>query len=260
MAHNVTEKPNTGVWFLRYMLYAICYMLYLFHGTDTKKAHDKAYGLAQSLLQKKPDASLFSLGKDEWNRDRIAELLQSHGLFMANYIVFVDMRPFLVDDVEILLSYAKEIKESPHIFIVLGEKIDKKTLKEFEKCSQKIQDYSFSVEEEKKDFRMTDALGNRDKKSLWVLYQEALRKGVEIEKIHGSLYWQIKNMLLALNSKNAEEAGMKAFPFSKARQSLKNYSAEEISELSFNFIDAYHKVRMGKGDLETNLERVILSL
>lgn len=235
-------------------------MLYLFYGTDTKKSHDKAYGLAQSLLQKKPNASLFSLAKDEWSRDRIVELLQSQGLFMGNYIVFVDMRAFLVDDMEILFSYAKEIGESPHIFIILGEKIDKKTLKEFENFSQKIQKHNIPAEKEKRDFRMTDALGNRDKKSLWVLYQQALRTGKEPEELHGLLFWQVKNMLLALNSKNAEDAGMKPYPYTKAKQSLKNYSKEDLHKLLLALVSEYHNVRLGKGELETGLEKVILGL
>lgn len=235
-------------------------MLYLFHGTDTKKAHDKAYGLAQSLLSKKPDASLFSLGKDDWNKDRIAELLQSQGLFMGNYIVFVDMRSFLADDTDVFMSYIHEIKESPHIFIVLGGKIDKKILKEFEKKSQKVQEYSIPAPEEKKDFRMTDALGNRDKKNLWVLYQEALRMGKEAEEIHGLLFWQVKNMLLALNSKTAEEAGMKPYPYTKAKQALKNYSKEDLYNLSQALVYEYHNARLGKGELETGIEKVILGL
>lgn len=235
-------------------------MLYLFHGTDTKKTHDKAFGLAQSLLSKKPDASLFTLGKDEWSKERLAELLQSRGLFMGNYIVFIDSRSFVAEDFEIATLFLGEMKESPHVFIVLSLKLDKKILGEFEKQAHKVVEHSIVAEEEKRDFRMTDSLGSRDKKSLWVLYQEALRIGKEPEEIHGLLFWQVKNMLLALNSKTAEEAGMKPYPFTKAKQSLKYYSPEELHNLSFCLVDAYHTARLGRGDLETALERVILEI
>lgn len=235
-------------------------MLYVFHGNDTAKAHDKAHALGSSLLIKKPDASLHTLDSETWTKDAFNSLLLGQGLFEQKYIVLLDTRSFLKESFEELFEKLPQVKDSPHIFIFLGGKLDVKSLKDLSKHAEKVQEYTKEEVREERDFRMTDALGERDKKRLWVLYQEALRKGREPEEIHGLLFWQIKNMLLASRSKNAEEAGMKAFPFSKAKQSLKHYSAEELNVLSSNMVTLYHHARAGKTDFTLGLEKLILSL
>ncbi len=235
-------------------------MLYLFHGNNTVKTHDKAYSLAQNLLAKKPDASIFTLNTEGWHKDRLVELLQSQGLFMGNYIVCVDIRAFSADDLATVVDFAKDMKNSSHVFIILSTSVSKKTLQAFERHADKIQEYSDVAREDKRDFRLTDTLVLKDKKKLWTLYREALALGKEIEEIHGLLYWQVKNMLLVSKSKNPEEAGLKPFVFSKTKQALQKYKIEEIENLSFNMVRVYHEARQGRVDFEVGLERVLLSL
>ncbi len=235
-------------------------MLYVFYGQDSAKAHDKAQALSHNLLQKKPDASLFNLDSETWAEEKLSELTQSQGLFEKKYIVCIDARAFLKESLEGLVERLPQIKESPHICIVVAAKLDVKTLKVFTKYAEKIQEFGVVEKEEKRDFRMTDALGSRDKKRLWVLYREAIDQGKEPEEIHGLLFWQIKNMIIAAESKDASEAGLNPFVFRKAKESLKYYSKEDLCAVSSRMITVYHEARQGKIDFVLGLEKLLLTL
>ena len=211
-------------------------MLYVFYGQESNKAHDKAQGLAKQLLQKKPDASFFNLDVETWSENKLLELIESQGLFEKKYIVSVDARSFSKEYMDGLVEKLSFMQESSHIVIVVLGKIDVKSLKTFSKYAEKIQEFKGVETEEKRDFRMTDALGSRDKKKLWVLYREAMDQGKEIEEIHGLLYWQVKNMISAYVSKTADEAGLKPYPFSKSKQSSKYYSLKDLQTLSSNMV------------------------
>ena len=109
-------------------------------------------------------------------------------------------------------------------------------------------------------FTLTDAFGRRAKKEAWVLYQQALLAGVSAEEIFFKLFWQAKSMLLASRTQSAIEADMKSFPYSKAKSFLKNFKLGELEKLSENLIVGYHKARRGEGEVETLVEKILLSL
>jgi len=51
-------------------------------------------------------------------------------------------------------------------------------------------------------FALTDALGARQKKDAWILYQKALGAGLSAEEIFFKIVWQVKSMLIAKKTKN----------------------------------------------------------
>lgn len=65
-------------------------MIYLFHGTDTQKAREKARNLIDALQKKKPDASYFKQNADTLDEAVIEELTQSQGLFERKFIISLD--------------------------------------------------------------------------------------------------------------------------------------------------------------------------
>ncbi len=95
-------------------------------------------------------------------------------------------------------------------------------------------------------FALSDAFGARDKKTLWLLYQDLL-KTAEPEEIAGILAWQLKSMWLV---QKGETTGLSPVVVSKARSFLKNYQPEEISKLHFKIVDLYHRGHQGQGDME----------
>jgi hypothetical protein len=109
-------------------------------------------------------------------------------------------------------------------------------------------------------FALTDAIGARDKRGAWVLYRKALASGMAPEEVFYKLVWQVKSLLLAKNTKSADEAGMKAYPYSKAQGYLKNFQGDELENLSQELVIGYHQARRGKGEMETFVEKVLLKL
>lgn len=109
-------------------------------------------------------------------------------------------------------------------------------------------------------FTFTDAVGAKQKKQAWILFRKALSVGVSAEEIFYKLVWQIKSMLIASKIKSAEEADMKTFPYNKAKGFLKNFKPDELEALSEKLVVGYHSVRRGEGEMETFVEKTLLSL
>ena len=246
-------------------------MIYLFFGQDIDKARQKANTVADSLIKKRPDASLFRLNSDTWQEAAFDEYVGGQGLFVQKYIVFLD-RLFENKEIkEYVVGQLKALKESQNIFIVLEGALDKATFTKFEKNAEKVQEFAGEKEGDGKGakkpvsgdfnmFAMTDALGSRNQKRLWTLYQKALRHGAVEEELHGMLFWQIKSMILALSSSGPAESGLNPFVYSKAKGYAKNFSADELKALSSQLVVMYHKAHRGEVDFAAELEKFFLEI
>ncbi|MDP3875316.1 MAG: hypothetical protein Q8Q22_02240 [bacterium] len=109
-------------------------------------------------------------------------------------------------------------------------------------------------------FALTDALGARQRKEAWILYQKALSLGLSAEEIFFKIVWQVKSMLIASKTKNVGETDMKMFPYSKAKSFLKNFKSGELEKLSESLAIGYHRARRGEAEIETLVEKLLLSL
>lgn len=242
-------------------------MIYLLYGENKDKAREKVHSMILSLQKKKPDAVFFRIDFESWNEANLEEYIGGQGLFSNKYIVFVDS---ILEDKEIkevVLKKMKEIGESQNIFIFLDGELDKMSVSKIEKYAEKIEIFSksasvstFAKQGKFNLFSLGDALGMRDKKNLWVLYYKAKKAGFEEEQIHGTLFWAVKNMILANSSHTAKEAGLNPFVFSKAKNFAKNFKKEELVEKESNLVSLYHDSRRGGCDLEVALERFVLNL
>jgi len=247
-------------------------MIYFYYGTDEESARKKAKVTVDSLLLKKPDATLIKIGDEEVTQDKIMELAGSQALFASKYIVYFSNTFLNKENKELILKNLKEFAGSDNIFIFAEGKIDKTSLAKIEKNAEKVQEFlkperalnkkeKLALIGEKIDFfEFADALGKRDKRGLWVLYQDALAEQVPAEEVHGIFFWQVKSMLLAKKCKTAEEAGMKSFPFNKSREFSKNFKDDELEELSSKLVSMYHEAHRGNADFFIALEKFILEL
>ena len=195
-------------------------MLYLLHGTDTKKAREKLRSLVDKLLSKQPDAGYFRFDSDSFEADTLAEHISGQGLFSKRSIVVLDNVFVNTEAKELVLERVKDIADSENIFVLLEESLDKKTLGKLERYAEKAQvfDQQPTTNNQRQKFNifsLTDALGNRDSRKLWTLYQRALRSGSVPEELHGILFWQVKAMLLVTRGSTN---GLKPFVISKARR------------------------------------------
>ena len=247
-------------------------MIYFYHGTDAESARKKAKITIDSLLLKKPDATLIKINDEDLSQDKIIELVGGQALFSSKYIVFLYKTFDNKGNKELILKNIKEIAGSDNIFIFAEGKMDKISLVKIEKNAEKTQEFlkkekqltkkeTLAQKGEKIDFfEFADALGKRDKRELWVLYQDALAEQVPAEEVHGIFFWQIKSMLLAKKCKTAEEAGMKSYPFQKAREYSRNYKDGELENFSSKLVSMYHEAHRGNTDFFIALEKFILEL
>lgn len=109
-------------------------------------------------------------------------------------------------------------------------------------------------------FALGEAFLNRDKKSLWVQLVTDLQNGAAPEQLVGMLWSQLRAMRLAHLTKTADEAGMKDYPYKKAKAALRKYSEADLERLSRELLTIYHDAHAGKGDMAVGLERWCLGV
>src|SRR3989344_3309232 len=184
-------------------------MIYFVHGTDTRKARKKLHELLQLSQKKRPGAELFKITAENWTEGQFDELLVSHGL--------------------------------------LEGKIDAPTLKKMEKVSRQVQKFENkeAPRRELNIFSVTDGLVKKDKRHLWISYVDLIGKGAGAEEIHGILFWQVKNMILASKADSAKETGLSPFAYKNALVGAKKYKTGELTEMSSQLVGMVHRVRRG---------------
>ncbi len=238
-------------------------MLYFLHGTDTGKARDKARELVSVLLGKKPDAEVFKIDGDSWSVARFEEFSGAQGLFERKFIVFGNRVLENKEAKEVVLEKISALAKSDNVFIFLEGKVDKASLAAITKVAEKVQAFDKESLKEKEVFNMfalADAFGQRDRKSLWVLYQKALRGDASGEELVGILFWQIKSILAAREAQNASEAGLSPFVFQKAKRYGRNFKSRDAENFAEGLIKLYHDSHRGFSDMENSLERFVLSV
>lgn len=234
-------------------------MIYFFHGEDAVRAKQKIRKLTDALLSKRPEAVHFYFDDQTLDNDFLKGIYRSAGLFSEHHIVVLDRVFYVLESKDAIES----MKESEHVFILFEDKLQKEDLKYLQKNSEKSEEF-IDQKLEKKDsrknfFALTDAVCSGDKKKSWMLYRELIDDGTSAEEIQPMLFWQIKTMLMASESKDAGEAGLKPFVFTKGRRGTERYGKERVKELSRKIVNALYGSRQGK-NLENELEKILLAL
>jgi len=236
-------------------------MLYIYHGTDHQKVTSKARALIDALMQKRPDASVVVLESDVLETD-LEALIEAQGLFNQRHITLLRWPFETPAGKAAMLLRVEALRESKNIFVVVSPALDAAVRKKVEPHAERVEEYqrsevknaSFNI------FSLGDCIISRDKKGLWVGYQQALLTGSSPEEIHGTLFWALKNILLSTGSTSPEEAGVKAYTYSKSKKAASKYTRTELILHSRSLVRMYHDVRLGKGDLATLLELWVLCL
>lgn len=237
-------------------------MIYLIQGSDSLKTRHKYDVLIDSLLSRKLDSLAWKIDSENFAEEKFKELIVSQDLFAHKYIVGCD---HLIGDKktqEFILNNLSEIKNSANIFIILEDALEPKLLTQIKKYTEKDLSFDKKIGEEKRFniFALTDALGERNRKKLWVLYQEALRSGLEEEEIFWKFQWIVKHMLFFKKTTESNKSELKGFAKSKVERYAKNYQVEELERLSSQLVDLFHSVRRGEKEMETGLEQIVFEV
>lgn len=230
-------------------------MLNLYFGNDTIKVRKKALD----------DASSFGVGievidADNYEAGIFTEATNGVSLFGGTRVFVVDMPSQNKELYTDVVSNLAEMQESPYTFVIIEGTLLATEKKKFDQYVSKLEEIKSTPETKFNNFALADALASRDKKSLWLLLNEARLIGVRTEELIGILWWQLKTLRLSALTKNASEAGLKDYPYNKAKRALVKFKAGELEKLSASLLSLQHDSRLGLCELDTSLERWVLKL
>ena len=210
---------------------------------------------------KNKDRELVLITDSNFSEDMTSSYFGAEDIFGKKYIIYLDRIFANSEAKKFFWSNLNRFTDSLNEFVLFEEKLSADDIKSLEKeggkltVSKKL--ISSNLKSDFNIFSLADSLGERDKKNLWVLYEKALRVGKAPEEIAGTLFWQLKVMLLV-----SKGGGTFLHPYVKGKTArfVKKYSVAELEKISFSLIDEYHKSRLGGLPLAQRLERFILSI
>jgi len=235
-------------------------MLYLFNGNDEVLVRAKARAHALSLQGE--NCELLVLESDTFSPTVFDESFFAQSFFGTSYVVFCDNVFENKLAQEFFEKFTEEIVKSPNNCVLAEKTLPVALATKFKKAGAKIFDFKVEKKDERKfnTFALGDALGTKDKKNLWILFAQAREMGLEGEEICGVLFWQIKNIILASNTKTSVEAGVSEYPYKKAKGFAKVWKIEELQSSLLQLTKMYHDAHRGKGDFMNGLERWVLAV
>lgn len=201
-------------------------MIYYFKD-ERAKALEKVRKAERDFLTKYPAGEIFRFSAENFSLARWEELLAGGGLFAPKFLIIADNLlgdKELTPQVEPTLELAKT---SENVFILI------------ETPSVRSAAGGFNI------WAPTEALARRDRKALWLLYQEAQAAGLSSEEIFWKLAWKLKTILLA----------------ARTGKPARDYKTEELVALSGRLVRLWHDYRReAHRDFTIGLERFILEV
>lgn len=233
-------------------------MYVVFFGSDRGRVRDAVTEYVGTCLPE--SAQLTTLEAGSYETGQLKDALGATSLFGGEEWFILDTpsdnKDFTTDTKDSL----KEMSESPNTFIIIEGSLLAPVKKSFGKYAEKIEEFTTKKTERFNTFAMADALASKDKRKLWMLLQEAKLNGLAAEEIIGILWWQLKTLRLASLTNSAAEAGLKDFPYNKAKRSLQHFSKDDVERLSQSLLELYHDGHAGVKDIDLALEKWVLTI
>ena len=232
-------------------------MLYVFAGADVVKTRTSAHEFVAAVAE--AGALVRMVTSDQYEQGVIASISQSTSLFGGKELTVFDTFSERPEAFAELVEYAEVLASSPQDVVVIEGKLAAEYAKAFKQYAEKYIESTAAEKDFFNPFSMADALAKKDKKSLWVLLMRAQAAGLSAEEIIGTLFWQLKSMQLARITTSAAEAGMKDFPYNKAKSALKLYPNDTLERTTEALVNLYHEGHLGR-DIDLALEQWVLTL
>ena len=232
-------------------------MLSLYFGNDVVNARKAALASVDVLINES-EVRFNKIESTQFAPGMLADMLGATSLFGGNELYLIDTPSENTDFYAEVMSMLSEMAQSANHFIIIESTLLAPEKKKFEKHAGVMEEFKKTAETPFNVWAMADALSSRDKKSLWFLLTEAKRSGLVAEEIIGTLWWQLKTLRLAQITNSAAEAGMKDFPYNKAKRSLLKFKDGEVAELSAGLLKVYHEGHGGVRDIDEGLEEWVL--
>ncbi len=233
-------------------------MVHVFFGNGAIAVRQKAFTFV--ALKETEGFKLERIDGDVFVPGICADIAGSLSLFGEKSVYLIDTPSSDETFREEVYASLPSFKDSSNEFVIIETSLLALAKKIFTKYADSIEEVKTEVAERYNAFAMADSLSLKDKKTLWLQLQEAKEAQLSAEEIVGTLWWQLKTLRLAKLTKNAEEAGMKDFPYNKAKRALMNFKEGELEILSRSLLALYHDGHLGKKDIDLALEKWTLTI
>ncbi len=230
-------------------------MLNVFYGTNRTKVRDAAYKIIESQ-----DVRPTIIDETTYFEGVVTGAVGTASLFGGVEYFLLDTPSGNTEFEAEVLESLSALTASSNVFIVLEGGLLAEFKKKYTKHANSIEEFTTEKTERFNPFSLAEALARKDKKQLWVLLQQARLQQIREEELVGILWWQLKTLRLATLTPSAEAAGLKEYPYKKAKQSLRNFAPGEIEKLSDTLLVLYHEDHQGGAAMETSLERWVLTV
>jgi len=233
-------------------------MLHLFYGNDTitvrKKAHDF------TAIEEQKGVKVEHIEVENYVEGVFSDIVGAVSLFGEKTLYIIDTPSGKSEMYDAVIENLEAFASSDNTFVLIEESLLAPQKKKFQKHAETMEEFKAAAAERFNAFGMADSLSRKDKKTLWIQLQEAKHANLSAEEIIGTLWWQLKSMRLAKNTNSADEAGMKDFPYNKAKRALSAFKDGELEALSKGLLTVYHDGHLGKVDIDIALERWMLTM
>ncbi len=233
-------------------------MYRVFFGSDRGVARDKVTSYIDKNMPK--EATLTILEGGQYQKGQVVDALGANSLFGGEEWFLLDKPSDNTECFDEVKGALEELSQSPNTFLILEGTLLAPAKKVYGKYSEDLEEFSAQKEERFNSFSLAEALAEKNKKKLWLLLQEARLSGQRGEEVIGILWWQLKSLRLAQLTSTAEEAGMKDFPYNKAKRALSKFTKEEVEKLSQSLLELYHDGHAGVRDIDLALEEWALTI
>lgn len=233
-------------------------MLHIYFGTDAIGVRDKAFTVASE--REEAGATLTRIDAQAFEPGILSDALGAVSLFGGEEVFMLDMPSDDGDFAEEVASNLEAMAESGNTFIVIEGPLLAAQKKPYQKYAEVCEELKATAAERFNAFSMADALLRKDKKSLWILLQQAKMAGLSPEEIIGTLWWQVKTLRLSQLTSSAAEAGLKDFPYNNAKRALSKFKDGEVEALGHSLLAVYHDGHGGVRDIDLALEKWVLTL
>lgn len=235
-------------------------MLYLIYGNDREKGRARFHALQEKLSAQGGSVEVMGEGVTD---EVLEKMSATRALFGGATVATFDGVLEKKAEQEIVARHAPLLSKSPNHFLVFEPSLGKEYVDEIARFAEESIDCSIKKTESKPSFNifsLGDALGERNKKDLWILYQKARTHNIEPEEVCNTLFWSVKNIALMKDRRVGDDAGLNPFVAKKTRTFAKNYTHAEIVGLSRALVSAYHEAHRGGEPMSIALEKFILTL
>ena len=175
---------------------------------------------------------LYDIADSAPRRDELESVLEE----MA-----VSSNQFFITEHNLLVGFVKKAESAGALVLKFDSKIPKKKPIE-----------AFNT------FAITDAYCERKRSLAWPLYRKAIDLGGEPRAIASQIFWAIKSMLLAAESKSPAESGLSPFVYQKAKVGAAHFTRGELFDSLNEVTKLFHDSLLHGTNIEYTLESFIL--